>query len=129
MNKASQECCHQIDNYSKGSSVDLRAVGYITMELMQKYINDDRTIGVEEPDFWGQDSKAVAFLRMTSHATLVEQLLKVMFSTLCLIVSNNISIHFFNVVGKRKCLGGSFLSHRSLSVEGLSIQYDLLVDS
>ena len=86
MNKASQECCHQIDNSSKGSSVDLRAVGYITMELMQKYINDDGTIGVEEPDFWGQDSKAVAFLRMTSYATSVEQLSKVRFSTLCLIV-------------------------------------------
>ena len=32
------------------------------MELMQKYANDDGTIDVEEPDYSGQDSKAVAFL-------------------------------------------------------------------
>jgi hypothetical protein len=56
---------------------NVRAVGFITMELMQKYANDDGSVGVEDLTRWPANSKPVRFLSMTTSAVLVEELRQV----------------------------------------------------
>ena len=56
---------------------DVSAVGFIAMELMQKYRNDDRVIGIEEEDRWPANSRAVAFLSKTVSTIRLEDLAKV----------------------------------------------------
>jgi hypothetical protein len=56
---------------------DVRAVGYIAMELMQKYVKDDGAVGVEDLECWPSDSNAVNFLLRTTSASSVDELLKV----------------------------------------------------
>lgn len=56
---------------------DVRAVGYITMELMQKYAKEDGAIGIENLNRWSMDSDAVKFLSMTTSAGSIEELRKV----------------------------------------------------
>ena len=41
---ANQECCHVISEL-KDKARDIRALLSITMELMQKYVKEDDTIG------------------------------------------------------------------------------------
>ena len=55
----------------------MRALGYIAMELMQKYANDEGAIGLEDFDRWPSDSDAVDFLAMTTSATSVNELVQV----------------------------------------------------
>ncbi|KFY95932.1 hypothetical protein V498_03010 [Pseudogymnoascus sp. VKM F-4517 (FW-2822)] len=70
-----QECCQEIA--SSGSlSRDIRALGIITMELMQKYAKDDGAIGVDDLKRWPSDCNAVGFLSMTTSATHVDELLQ-----------------------------------------------------
>jgi hypothetical protein len=52
-------------------------VGYIAMELMQKYVKDDGAVGVEDLERWPSDSNAVDFLSRTTSASSVDELLKV----------------------------------------------------
>ncbi|CZT41141.1 uncharacterized protein RSE6_00836 [Rhynchosporium secalis] len=59
---------------SIASKQDLKALGYITMELMQKYPNSSRSIGLENFEHWPSDGDAVGFLAMTTSATSLEQL-------------------------------------------------------
>ncbi|CZT10227.1 uncharacterized protein RAG0_14760 [Rhynchosporium agropyri] len=59
---------------SVASKQDLRALGYVTMELMQKYPNSSGSIGLENFEHWPSDGDAVAFLAMTTSATSLEQL-------------------------------------------------------
>jgi hypothetical protein len=70
---ANQECCGVTD----GSNRDVRAVGYITMELMQKYAKEDGAIGIENLNRWAMDSDAVKFLSMTTSTGSIEELRKV----------------------------------------------------
>ncbi|KAH8760756.1 kinase-like domain-containing protein [Hyaloscypha finlandica] len=69
-----QECCREVGSSRK--LPDVRAVGYIAMELMQKYVKDDGAIGVENLDRWPSDSNAVDFLSRTTSASSVDELLK-----------------------------------------------------
>ena len=63
---------------SSGSpSRDIRALGIITMELMQKYAKDDGAIGVDDLERWPSDCNAVGFLSMTTSATHADELLQV----------------------------------------------------
>ena len=50
---ANHENCHIADGSAPS---DVRAVGYITMELMQKYSNDSDAIGIEVLNCWATDS-------------------------------------------------------------------------
>lgn len=61
----------------KPSASDVRAVGYIAMELMQKYAKEDGAIGIDNLNRWPADSEAVKFLSMTTSAGSVEELKKV----------------------------------------------------
>jgi hypothetical protein len=61
----------------KSGNVDVRAVGRIAMDLMQKYAKDDGVIGVEDLSRWPSDSDAVGFLSETTSASCVTQLMKV----------------------------------------------------
>ena len=61
----------------RSRSRDIRALGNITMELMQKYTKDDGAIGVDDLERWPSDCNAVGFLSMTTSATSVDELLKV----------------------------------------------------
>ncbi|KAH6703061.1 kinase-like domain-containing protein [Leptodontidium sp. MPI-SDFR-AT-0119] len=54
---------------------DLKALGYVTMELMQKYLSSSGSMGLEDFRYWPSDGKAVSFLAMTTSATSLEQLL------------------------------------------------------
>ncbi|KAH8799387.1 kinase-like domain-containing protein [Xylogone sp. PMI_703] len=54
---------------------DMKALGYVTMELMQKYPNSSGSIGLEDFEHWSSDGNAVGFLAMTTSATSLEQLL------------------------------------------------------
>ena len=71
---ANQELCSVVD---KSNPCDVRAVGRITMELMQKYPKEDGAIGIENLNRWSVDSQAVRFLSMTTSAESVEELKKV----------------------------------------------------
>lgn len=71
---ANLECCQLAD---KSHPSDVRAVGYITMELMQKYAKEDGAIGIDNLNRWPADSEAVKFLSMTTSAASIEQLQKV----------------------------------------------------
>ena len=55
----------------------MRAIGYIAMELMQKYHKDDGAIGLEDFSRYPSDSDAVDFLAATTSATSAEELLRV----------------------------------------------------
>jgi hypothetical protein len=55
----------------------VRALGIITMELMQKYTQDNGAVGVENLNRWPSDSDAVAFLSETTSATSACELRKV----------------------------------------------------
>ena len=71
---AGQECCGVPDG---SNPCDVRAVGYITMELMQKYAKDDGAVGIENLNRWPMDSDAVKFLSTTTSAGSVEDLREV----------------------------------------------------
>ena len=71
---AHQEYCCTAD---RSGTTDVRAVGYIMMELMQKYAKDGGAIGIENLHRWSVDSDAVKFLSMTTSASSVEELMKV----------------------------------------------------
>ncbi|OBT83711.1 hypothetical protein VE02_08281 [Pseudogymnoascus sp. 03VT05] len=45
---AGQERCQELASSDQGHSRGIRALGYITMELMQKYTQDDGGIGVDD---------------------------------------------------------------------------------
>ncbi|OBT39550.1 hypothetical protein VE00_09473 [Pseudogymnoascus sp. WSF 3629] len=72
---AGQECCQEMAS-SGSSSRDIRALGIITMELMQKYAKDDGAIGIDDLERWPSDCNAVGFLSMTTSATHVDELLQ-----------------------------------------------------
>ena len=65
----------------QGHSRDIRALGNITMELMQKYTKHDGAIGVDDLVRWPSDCNAVGFLSMTTSATSVDELLQVSSTT------------------------------------------------
>jgi hypothetical protein len=71
---ANQETCRIIKGPDPS---DVRAVGFVAMELMQKYAKDDGTIGVENLDRWPGNSEPVRFLSMTTSAKSVEELQQV----------------------------------------------------
>lgn len=72
---ASQECWYEVALPPRIK--DVRALGRITMELMQKYDKDNGAIGIEDLDRWPSDSNAVAFLSTTTSAASVTGLMKV----------------------------------------------------
>ncbi|KIW36748.1 uncharacterized protein PV06_11044 [Exophiala oligosperma] len=72
---ADQELCRPCRQGSPGSR-DIRALGFITMELMQKYAKVDGTVGVDDLGRWPSDSLAARFLSETTSATSAERLLK-----------------------------------------------------
>ena len=74
---AGQEGCKEIGSAQRQSLRDIRAVGYITMELMQKYTKDDGAIGIEDLDRWPSASDAVGFLSMTTSAASIDELIQV----------------------------------------------------
>ena len=62
------------------------SLGYIAMELMQKYVKDDSAIGVEDLDCWPSNSNAVGFLSITTSTPSLDELLKV--SINCYVLAN-----------------------------------------
>ncbi|PVH68125.1 hypothetical protein DL98DRAFT_554926 [Cadophora sp. DSE1049] len=58
--------CKTIDG--TGESRDVRALSPIMMQLMQKYVNDDGVVGVDNLRRWPSDGNAVAFLFETTSA-------------------------------------------------------------
>ncbi|KFY32537.1 hypothetical protein V493_00088 [Pseudogymnoascus sp. VKM F-4281 (FW-2241)] len=73
---AGQERCQELASSDQGHSRDIRALGNITMELMQKYTKDDGAIGVDDLERWPSDCNAVGFLSMTTSATSVDKLVQ-----------------------------------------------------
>jgi hypothetical protein len=71
-----QECCH---SRLLGSAElrDVRALGLITMELMQGYVKDDGAIGVDDLYRWPDSFDAVGFLSETTSASSVDEVMKV----------------------------------------------------
>jgi hypothetical protein len=52
----------------------VQALGYITMELMQKYLHEGGRIGIEDLDRWPSNSAAVNFVSMAVSATSAKKL-------------------------------------------------------
>ena len=48
MNIAGQECSKRIEDSSKHSSTDIIALGYIMIELMQKYLKENGALGIDD---------------------------------------------------------------------------------
>ncbi len=74
---ADQECCREVAPSDVPGIKDVRALGKIVMELMQKYAKDDGAIGIENLDRWPEDSAAVEFLSATTSASSANELMKV----------------------------------------------------
>jgi len=55
----------------------VKALGFILMELMQKYVKDDGAIGVDDLLRWPSNSNAVGFLSETTSAASVAELMEV----------------------------------------------------
>lgn len=72
-----QECCRDVGSLAVIDLADVKALGRIAMELMQKYTQDDGATGVEDFDRWPSDSKVVQFLAMTTSTTSIHALRKV----------------------------------------------------
>ncbi|KIW09751.1 hypothetical protein PV08_11851 [Exophiala spinifera] len=71
---ANQEhCCAE----EEPNTADVRAVGYIATKLMQKYVNEDGSIGIENSNRWPANSPSVSFLSMTTSAASVSELQQV----------------------------------------------------
>jgi hypothetical protein len=58
-------------------SRNIRALSFITIELMQKYVKNGGAVGVGDLRRWLSDSMAMAFLSETTSATSVERLMRV----------------------------------------------------
>lgn len=71
---ANQEYCFPSNS---GSVEDVRALGVITMLLMQKYHSDNGDLGIEDTQRWSLDSDAVQFLIETNAAKPTHELIKV----------------------------------------------------
>ncbi|KFY02906.1 hypothetical protein V490_00368 [Pseudogymnoascus sp. VKM F-3557] len=71
---ANQQCCDKPRRNREPR--DVRALGIITMELMQKYTQDDGAVGVDNKDRWPSDSDAVTFLAETTSAASARELRK-----------------------------------------------------
>ncbi|KFZ16912.1 hypothetical protein V501_02011 [Pseudogymnoascus sp. VKM F-4519 (FW-2642)] len=71
---ANQQCCDKPLGIEEPR--DVRALGIITMELMQKYTQDNGAVGVENLDRWPSDSDAVTFLSETTSAASARELRK-----------------------------------------------------
>ncbi|KFY68719.1 hypothetical protein V496_00863 [Pseudogymnoascus sp. VKM F-4515 (FW-2607)] len=69
---ANQQCCDK--SLRNQEPRDVRALGIITMELMQKYTQDNGAVGVENLDRWPSDSDAVTFLSETTSAASAREL-------------------------------------------------------
>lgn len=57
--------------------MDIKGIGYVTMELMHKEAKYEGHIGVRDYDRWPLDSQAAQFLTVTASAYSIEQLVKV----------------------------------------------------
>jgi hypothetical protein len=73
---ADQECCRRRLLGLAGPR-DVRALGFITMELMQKHVKNDGAVGVDDLRRWPPDSNAVDFLSETTSASSVNELMRV----------------------------------------------------
>jgi hypothetical protein len=74
---ADQECYREVAPSDVPDIKDVRALGKIVMELMQKYTKDDEAIGIENLDRWPEDFAAVEFLSTTTSANSTNELMKV----------------------------------------------------
>ncbi|KAH7364007.1 hypothetical protein BKA65DRAFT_490193 [Rhexocercosporidium sp. MPI-PUGE-AT-0058] len=72
---AGQERCRKLES-KRGSVRDIRGIGYVAMELMQKDAQYDGPIKVRDVSRWPLDSKAVDFLLLTATAYSLEELEK-----------------------------------------------------
>ena len=63
--------------YTDGQShlLSMRGLGYLTMELMQKYVKEN--IGIDDTTRWPVDSRAVDFLSSTTSAKSITDLCQV----------------------------------------------------
>ncbi|CZS92538.1 uncharacterized protein RAG0_03150 [Rhynchosporium agropyri] len=69
----SQECYHvKADSRPR----DIRALSSITIELIQKYVKEDRAIGIDDLYRWQSNSDAIGFLSATTSAGSAAELLK-----------------------------------------------------
>ncbi|KFY50099.1 hypothetical protein V495_00354 [Pseudogymnoascus sp. VKM F-4514 (FW-929)] len=71
---ANQQCCEKPQRNREPR--DVRALGIITMELMQKYTQDNGAVGVDNLDRWPSGSDAVTFLLETKSAGSARELRK-----------------------------------------------------
>lgn len=68
-----QEFC----SAENSSPSDIKAVGRIMMQLLQKYVKEGGAIGIENLNRCSLDSNAVKFLSMTTSASSLEELTKI----------------------------------------------------
>jgi hypothetical protein len=80
---ANQECCREVATSENLGVKDVRTLGGIVMELMQKHAKDDGVIGLENLDRWPSDSAAVEFLDATTSAGSAKELMKVSHDSVC----------------------------------------------
>lgn len=99
-----QECLYSGLSENAAESRDLKALSFITMELMQGYVKEDSAIGVDDLHRWPSSSDAVSFLSETTSAISVDELMKVSQSLVSVAESNSISIHCYNCLGRREFL-------------------------
>ncbi len=73
---ANQQCCRVV-RQPNSEHCSLRALSFIMMELMQKYVKEDGAIGIDDLGRWHSSSDAVEFLSATTSATSATELLRV----------------------------------------------------
>ena len=65
-----------------GSLDDVRRLGFVMMELMDGFVKDDNTVGVEWPKRWSSD--ALSFLSATTSVSSARELLQVRGNPSCI---------------------------------------------
>ena len=87
---AAQECCREVAPSDNPGIKDIRALGGIMMELMQKHAKDNGRIGIENLDRWPSDSAGFEFISATTFASSAKELINVnvhSFSTVIILTS------------------------------------------
>ncbi len=99
--RASQELFHDVGSTPVADLADIKALGYIAIELMQIYPKDDGATRVEDSDRWPSDSKAVHFL-MTTSTTSMNALRKMRSLFTRRVLDDISSIHLLHPTSARK---------------------------
>ncbi|KAH6705710.1 hypothetical protein EV126DRAFT_379295 [Verticillium dahliae] len=67
-------CGYELSQRSSNPGRDIKALGRIVRQLMQRHVNENVAEGIHDLDHWPRDCDAVHFLSLTAHETEIRNL-------------------------------------------------------